>query len=68
MKAQATPTQINPSKRDFMLQFILNARLSGRGQDIGSGGERGRREIVEAAEDLYNLTMKKCEEPIPEEK
>lgn len=61
-------TQVNPTKRDFMLQYILNARLSGRGQDIGSDGVRGRREIVDAAADLYELTVKKCEEPITEEK
>ncbi|MNN87373.1 hypothetical protein D3C81_2049190 [compost metagenome] len=64
----ALTTQLNHAKVDFMLQFILNARLSGRSQDIGSGGERCRRELVEAAEDLYNQTMKKCEEPISQEK
>lgn len=54
-------TQINTVKRDFMLQYILNARLSGRSTDVGSQHERMQN--VEAAEDLYNRTMAKCTEP-----
>lgn len=59
-------TQINTVKRDFMLQYILNARLSGRSTDVGSQHER--KQNVEAAEDLYNKTMEKCLLPETEEK
>lgn len=45
-------------KRTFMLQFILNARRSGRDRDIHS--ERDRSEIVDAAEDLWNKVNEKC--------
>lgn len=45
-------------KRTFMLQFILNARRSGRDRDINS--ERDRNEIVDAAEDLWNKVNEKC--------
>lgn len=56
----ATPPadEINAVKRDFMLQYILNSRLSGRSTDIDSIGEREK--LVRAAGDLYDRTIEAC--------
>lgn len=50
--------EVNVAKRDFMLQYILNARLSGRAMDIDSDTERGK--LVRCASDLYDRTMGIC--------
>lgn len=57
-------TKINTTKRDFMLQFILNARLSGR--QVDNDSERERDSIVKVAEELYDKTLAKCTEPAQE--
>lgn len=50
-------------KQTFMLQFILNARLSGRSQDVD--GENYRKKIVDCAEDLWNKVGDRCKEVEP---
>ncbi len=48
---------VDVAKREFMLQYILNARLSGRASDVGS--VRERMEHIEAASDLYDRAIDK---------
>lgn len=50
--------EVNAHKQKFMLDYILNARLNGRTQDLGSS--YNRREIVEAADDLYEKVYAAC--------
>lgn len=50
--------RIDHKKREFMLQFLLNARLSGRQTDVDSDQER--QSIVNAASDLYEKALEKC--------
>jgi hypothetical protein len=56
---------MNTKKRDFVLQFILNARLSGRVVD--TDGDYQREQIVKAAGDLYDRTTELCKEVVKEE-
>ncbi|MNM23093.1 hypothetical protein D3C81_334840 [compost metagenome] len=57
--------KLNAKKRDFILQFILNARLSGRQTDID--GESDRRQIVDAAGDLYDKAVEKSMHPVKDD-
>lgn len=62
----ATPTtQLNQTKADFMLQFLLNARLAGRSSDVDSDHERQM--IVDAAGDLYDKVVAKCSVEVKED-
>lgn len=49
---------VDSKKRDFILQYILNARLSGRSRDVGS--VRDQKEIIETAESLYDQVTEVC--------
>lgn len=53
-----TTVEVEEKRMEFMLQYILNARLSGRTQDIGSTHARGQ--LVTAADDLFDQVMLKC--------
>jgi hypothetical protein len=46
------------TKREFMQQFVLNVRLSGRAADIDSASERTK--IVTAAYDLWCKIEESC--------
>ena len=56
MELQAV--EVEEKRMAFMLQYILNARLSGRSADTDSTHERSQ--LVNAANDLYDQVMHKC--------
>ncbi len=53
-----TAVEIEEKRMEFMLQYILNARLSGRSQDID--GTHARGQLVTAANDLFDQVVLKC--------
>lgn len=60
-------TTITDERRlDFVLQYILNARRSGRSTD--HDGEFARADLVKVANSLYDKALESCqtlEEPTP---
>lgn len=53
-----TTVEVEEKRMEFMLQYILNARLSGRSQDID--GTHARGQLVTAANDLFDQVVLKC--------
>lgn len=52
---------VDHNRLQFVLQFILNARRSGRSED--HNGEHARAELVKIANDLYNKAFETCAYP-----
>lgn len=50
----------NQQKVDFMLDYVIASRQSGREQDLGKRFDFERNELVDAAEELYNKVMARC--------
>jgi len=54
--------EIDVDKKKFILQYLLNARRSGRSCDSSDkDGAWERKLIVKAASDLYDKTIEICE-------
>lgn len=52
---------VDHQRLQFVLQFILNARHSGRSDD--HSGSHARAEIVKVANDLYDKAVESCAYP-----
>lgn len=57
----------NNHKLEFMLDYIITARRSGRNSDIGQRANSEREELVMSAEELYNKVLERCRIEDPEE-
>lgn len=57
----------NNHKLEFMLDYIISARRSGRNNDVGQRANFEREELVTTAEELYNKVLERCRIEDPEE-
>jgi hypothetical protein len=52
--------KIDQRRLSFVLEFIQNARRSGRVKDIGRGSDQEQNELVAAANALYDKAVESC--------
>jgi hypothetical protein len=52
--------KIDHKRLSFVLEYIQNARRSGRGMDVGRDSERNQKELIAAANALYDKAVESC--------